>query len=128
MTVQQEIESAERILPGEEAPDDEEDPRWQAIMAVGEFLDSEPQPIWAFIEYWGVYPDDDLRSAIATILLEHLLEKHFERFFPRVQQLVRANRVFAATFTSCWKFGQSESSANGARFDALMREASELTG
>jgi hypothetical protein len=67
---------------------DEPDPRWQGIIAVGEFLDKEQQSVWEFIERWRVYPDDDLRIAIATVLLEHLLEMHFESFFPRVQQLV----------------------------------------
>jgi hypothetical protein len=35
---------------------DEPDPRWQGIIAVGEFLDKEQQSVWEFIERWGVYP------------------------------------------------------------------------
>jgi len=128
MTVQEAIEAAERILPGEAAPDDEEDPRWQAIIAIGEFLDSQPESVWKFIECWGVHPNDDLRMAIATVLLEHLLDRHFETFFPRVRQLVRENRLFADTFSSCWKFGQSKSFANALQFDALKREASQRAG
>jgi hypothetical protein len=103
MTVLEAIEAAERVLPGEAAPEDGPDPRWQGIIAVGMFLDKEPESIWEFIEHWGVYPDDDLRMAIATVLLEHLLEMHFESFFPRVQQLVRANGLFNPdfVFTGC---------------------------
>jgi hypothetical protein len=73
MTVQEAIESSRaRPTPGEATSVDEPDPRWQGIIAVGEFLDKEQQSVWEFIERWGVYPDDDLRIAIATVLLEHL--------------------------------------------------------
>jgi hypothetical protein len=128
MTVQEAIDAAELLLPGEAAPDGSDDPRWQSIIAVGEFIEGAPGPVWEFIKRWGVHADDDLRMAIATCLLEHLLESHFEAFFPHVQEQVRANRLFAGTFRNCSKFGQSEALANAERFDALRREASEFAG
>ena len=77
------IARAESILPGVEAPDGvEEDPRWQAIIDIENHIESAPEPIWRFICRWGSHPDEDLRSAIATCLLEHLLEYHFQASFP----------------------------------------------
>ena len=75
-TVEDAISSAESILPGHAAPDGEVDDRWQAIIAVAEFIETEPEAVWSFAEKWGGHPDDDLRMAITTCVLEHLLEHH----------------------------------------------------
>jgi hypothetical protein len=126
MDVHEAIAAAERILPGVSASEGQIDPRWQAIIEVEEFLQSNPEDVWPFIVRWDQHEDDDLRAAIATCLLEHLLECQFERFFPLVEQAVRANRFFADTVTRCWKFGQAENADNATRFDALKREAARL--
>ena len=120
-TVTAAIEAAEALLPGEAAPDDELDPRWQAIIEVSEFIPSDPDAVWAFTAKWGVHDDEDLRTAIATCLLEHLLEHHFDLIFPRVEKLAMDNARFSQTFGSCWKFDQSEIPANSKRFDKLKR-------
>lgn len=112
------IHAADALLPGvptEEGPD----PRWQAIIAVGEFISTEPEAVWAFVRRWGRHPQEDLRDAIATVLLEHLLEYHFAAFFPRVEALVVADPQFAGTFVRCWPFGQSLEPGNAERFAAL---------
>jgi proteasome lid subunit RPN8/RPN11 len=124
MTVDETIAAAEAILPGHVAPEGEIDPRWQAIIAIGEFIDSEPEAVWTFISRWGGYPDSDLRMAIATCLLEHLLEYHFDAFFPRVEQRALADALFAKTFCSCWKFGQAKNRKRAARFDRLVSAVS----
>ena len=120
-TVATAIEAAEALLPGEAAPDDEQDPRWQAIIEVSEFIPSDPDAVWAFTVKWGVHDNEDLRIAIATCLLEHLLEQHFDMIFPRVEKLAMENAHFARTFTMSWKFGRSEIPANSKRFDKLER-------
>jgi hypothetical protein len=74
MTVDEAISAAESILPGHAAPDGEIDARWQAIIAVSEFIEAEPEVVWSFARKWGAHPDDDLRMAISTCVLEHLLE------------------------------------------------------
>jgi hypothetical protein len=53
MTIQKAIARAEALLPGIAAPDGEIDPRWQAIIDVGEFIESDPAEVWAFIIKWG---------------------------------------------------------------------------
>jgi hypothetical protein len=122
MNVNEAIASAEAILAGKEAAEGEQDPRWHAIIAVGEFIETDPEPVWSFVERWGVHPDDDLRSAITTCLLEHLLEFHFDLIFPRMERLARSNRCFAENVGGCWLFGESELPENAARLHRLVEE------
>jgi hypothetical protein len=120
--VNEAIARAEAILPGERAGEGERDPRWQAIIDIGGFIESDPEPIWSFIERWGKRPDEDLRMAIATCLLEHVLECHFDLIFARMERLARSNRWFAEMVGTCWRFGQSELPESAARLEGLMRE------
>ena len=57
--------------------------------------------------------------AIATCVLEHILEHHFDSFFPRVETLARQNRWFHETFEACWQFGQSALPGNSKRWRDL---------
>jgi len=119
-TVHEAIAAADRILPGRVAPPGEEDPRWQAMIAVGHFVEIEPEAVWSFARRWGTSPDDDLRMAVATLLLEHLLEYHFDAFITRVEASALSNGLFADTVCSCWKMGQAEEPSRAARFDRLI--------
>jgi hypothetical protein len=118
MGVRQAIRDANACLPGEPAAEGQ-DPRWQAIIAVGEYVESEPERVWGFIRHWGGHPQEDLRAAIATCLLEHLLEHHFATFFARVEKAALADPLFGDTFLRCWRLGQAEGPGNAERFDAL---------
>ncbi|MCE5268337.1 MAG: hypothetical protein LLG00_10675 [Planctomycetaceae bacterium] len=122
MNAHEAIHNAEWLLPGAAATEGEVDLRWQAIIAIGEFIESEPEPVLAFAERWGQHPDDDLRQAIATCLLEHLLERHFDMVLPRAERLARASDLFARTLGMCWPFGQAEHSNNAARFKRLLED------
>lgn len=121
--VQLAILAAEALLPGKPAPERETDPRWQAIMKVGDFIESEPEVVWPFVLKWGSLPnEEDLSAAIATVLLEHLLEYHFDLIFPRVVAATRSNESFADTFAKTWKMGQSKEPARSERYDKLRSE------
>jgi hypothetical protein len=122
MTVNEAIARAEAILPGKEAAEGENDPRWQAVIAVADFVESDPEPVWSFVERWGTSPDEDLQMAIATSILEHLLEYHFDLILPRMERLARSNPCFARTVASCWLFGQSELPENAARLHRLAKD------
>jgi hypothetical protein len=122
MTVWDAIAEAEAIFPGHAAPEEELDPRWQAIIKIEEFIREEPEAVWTFILRWGCHEDEDLRTAVATCLLEHLLEHHFADFFPKVTTAVEENLLFADTFSRCWKFGQAKEAENAERFDDLKRK------
>lgn len=90
--------------------DDDNDCRWQAAIVVGESIESNAEGVWQVICEFAESPDEDMRDAIATVLLEHLLEHHFERFFDRVKGKVEAGSpMFADTLRRCWAFGQAES-------------------
>ena len=119
MTVESAISDAEWRLPGTPAADNEIDPRWQAIIEVGEYVETDPDPIWSFVDRWGRNADADLRAAIAACLLEHLLEHHFDLIFPRVERAVVASTAFADCFARTWALGQSKLPTNLPRFDAL---------
>ncbi|MGA7399072.1 MAG: hypothetical protein WCC99_13570 [Candidatus Sulfotelmatobacter sp.] len=121
MNVWEAIASAERILPGHAATEGEEDPRWQAMISIADFIQSDPDAIWPFIVRWGSSADEDLRAAVATVLLEHLLQHHFNRFFPLVEETVQSNALLAETYSLCSKFGESKEEANAERFERLRR-------
>ena len=124
MTLHEAIERANELLPGVPALEGEEDARWQRIIDVGAYIVDEPEAVWAFVAHWGSATDPDLRSAVATCLLEHLLQHHFELVFPRVEARANSDALFADTFKRCWKLGQAELPANAARFDALVARLS----
>jgi hypothetical protein len=86
MTVEEAISQAEAILPGRCAAEGETDPRWQAAITVAEFIETAPESVWAFVLRWGRSSDDDLRMAISTCVLEHLLQRHFDAFIERVEE------------------------------------------
>lgn len=115
------IRRAERILPGKPAPEGENDPRWQAIMRIEDFVETQPEAVWAFARRWGKHANPDLRSAIAVLLLEHLLEYHFDLIFPSVEGEVRTSKRFKDTLKRCWKLGQAKNPRNAAKIDRLLR-------
>jgi hypothetical protein len=128
MTVQEAIAAANSVLPGEAAPAGDLDERWQAIIRVGEFVETEPELVWSFIMRWGSSSDEDLRMAIATCLLEHLLEYHFDGFIARVEETAAADRLFGHMVSICGKFGHAEEPGRAARFDRLVKRIRERAG
>ena len=76
------------------------DPRWQAIIKIGEFIESEPEVIWAFIYEARQTYDEDLQSALACCLLEHLIEAHPE-YKLRSQELAARDKGFRKLFKLC---------------------------
>ncbi len=127
MTSAEAIKKANDVLPGKAAPEKHTDPRWQAIIAVGKFIEADPMPVLEFAEHWGQHPDPDLRAAIATCLVEHLLEHHFSLVFPRVKSLARANQLFGNTVSLCFKFGGTLEPQNSASFDQLVNEVGDAS-
>ncbi len=78
--------------------------------------------VWAFARKWGGHQDEDLRSAVATCLIEHLLEHHFESIIPLVERECAENETFRQTVEVCWEFGDTLEPANRKRFHALRKE------
>lgn len=126
-SVERAIAAADSILPGEKAPDGNIDPRWQAIIAVGEFVESEPEDVWTFVLRWAASPDSNLRDAVATCLLEHLVEHRFDQFIERIEHHAQTDALFADTVSRCWQFGQAAESMRAARWKRLL-ESIRATG
>jgi hypothetical protein len=122
MTVFQAIRQAERVLPGKVAPDGQTDPRWQAIMRIEEHIQDKPVEVWRFARKWGTHANADLRTAIATLLVEHLLAFHFSRIFPLVSEACRESTRFADTLSRCWALGQAKRPQNMRRLRGLVRD------
>ena len=78
-----------------------QDPRWQGIIDLGEYLQSEPQRIWTFIEELHDIQDEDLRSALATCLLEHLIEEHPD-YREKAEHLASRSVEFRRMLEMCW--------------------------
>jgi hypothetical protein len=122
MTVLQAIRNAEKVLPGKVAPEGQSDPRWQAILRVEDHIGRHPEEVWRFTRKWGAHANADLRTAVATCLLERLLRDHFRRIFPLVAEASRRSVRFADTLSRCWALGQAREPQNLKRLRALMRE------
>src|SRR5688500_3812831 len=54
--------------------DVDNDCRWQAIIVVGECVEPHPEKVWPVIQEFGVSDDEDMRAAVATVLLEEMLD------------------------------------------------------
>ena len=102
--------------------------RWQAAIALGELAQSAPDRIWALVLKHGSRRHADVRMAIATCVLEHILEYHFDAFFPIVADATRRNQWFRDTFRSCWRMGQADVPRNARRWRGLKRELDEIDG
>jgi hypothetical protein len=71
--------------------------RWQACIVVGHYIETMPERVWGVIAEYGDSADEDMRAAISTCLLEHLLDQHFDEYFPKCRKLVKTTRYFADT-------------------------------
>ncbi len=99
------------------------DTRWQGAILLGEFCEAAPETIWPAVIRWGSTPDEDMRPAIATCVLEHILEHHFAWFFDRCRELINTgNSAFTDTLSQCWRFGEAALPANKTRLDELLKQ------
>ena len=101
--------------------------RWAAAEAAGELIAERPWDAWGVVLRHGISSDEDTRTAVATCVLEHLLESHFETFFPLLEAEIRGGqKLLADTFTRGWKFGEAEMPINSERWDKLVAELTRL--
>jgi hypothetical protein len=88
--------------------DADNDCRWQALIVVGESVESDPEAVWQVVCEHGASEDEDMRAGVATVLLEHLLGQHFDLYFPRLKERIEAGSpLLADTLGCCWAFGQA---------------------
>jgi len=75
--------------------DQDNDCRWQAAIVIGAFIETAPDKVWDVIVCFGDSDDADTRTAIGTVLLEPLLQRHGPRFRSLVEQLAQRSARFA---------------------------------
>jgi hypothetical protein len=93
---------------------------WTAAVEAGELIASRPDEVWELILDYGSRENADMRQAISSCMLEHLLEHNFERYFGRLEESINSgNKNLGQTFSLCWKFGQSNAESNALRWDRL---------
>jgi hypothetical protein len=84
--------------------------RWQSLIVIGEYIPAgyRNNAIWQLIlQYCG--RDEDMQNALATVLLEHLLEHDFYNMFPQVvAEVERGNEWVVDLLERCWAFGEAE--------------------
>ena len=82
--------------------------RWQAAIVVGESIATDPGAVWQVVLECGEPKDADMRSAIACVLLEHLLESDFDRYFSLLREEVTGGqRWLLNVLNMCWLFGEA---------------------
>ena len=125
------IAIANAILPGKEAPPGKIDPRWQAIILVGEFIPTHPKEVCDFAIRWAKHPGQDLQQAIGCCLIEHLLEQHFDLVFPRMRKAAledsRVAKHFLVYSSRSWPFGQAQLPKNANRLKRLAKALQHKT-
>ena len=97
--------------------------RWAAAAAAGELVASRPWDVWRLVLRHGASEDEDTRAAVATCMLEHLLESHFDTFFPLIENHIRSGGILLGdTLRRCWKLGIAERPENAKRWDRLIND------
>jgi hypothetical protein len=100
--------------------DSDNDVRWQATIVVGESISSNPEAVWEIVLKYGASPDEDMRVAVACVLLEHLLDKDFTTYFSRLSERLKSGSdLFADTLAGCW-FSGPQAEERKARVDQLL--------
>lgn len=98
---------------------------WKGAAKLSEFGFGSPERIWNTVVKYGSRENEELQRAIATCVLEHILERHFDEYFPKIKQVVLAgNRHFQRTFLMCGKFGQACEKSNSCLWDEFAAQTS----
>jgi len=84
--------------------DESNDCRWQAMIVIGEFIPSHPDTVWEVVAKHGVSDDQDMQMAVATVLLEHLIDHFPAEFRRRADELAAQSNRFAETLRNAWSF------------------------
>lgn len=96
--------------------------RWKAAISLGEYCKPDPKSVWPLTVKYGSSRKADTRTAIATCVLEHILEHHFDPYFGESLKIIREGNVrFGRTLAMCWTFGQAQKKNNSLRFDRFKK-------
>lgn len=78
--------------------DPDDDCRWQAVQVVSLAISTNPEFVWQVVCDFGSSNDEDMRDAIATVLLADLLGQDCERYYPRLRaEIAQGSPLLADT-------------------------------
>lgn len=101
---------------------DDETTRWKGAELAGALIEESPHLAWQLVLRFGRSENEDVRAAVATCVLEHLLEVKFDEFFPLLErELQETDPLLEDTFRLCWKLGVATEPRRSARWDELLR-------
>lgn len=106
----------------------DEKERWSAAEAAGDLIARRPRAVWNLVVVHGTSANEDVRAAVATCMLEHLLEERFDEYFPLLESEVLSGKLLLGdTLRRCWKLGLAELPDNSARWDQVVSYVKERT-
>lgn len=97
------LKMADRLI-----PDRNNSIRWRTFLLVGEYIRDFPSKVWPFIVKYGAVPNKDIRNGVASCLLEHILEYHYDKYLPEVEKLLFSNKNYIYIFKGSFFFGDEE--------------------
>ncbi|MBI3242887.1 MAG: hypothetical protein HYZ49_11390 [Chloroflexi bacterium] len=81
--------------------------RHEALGIFQQFLDKYPEKIWPFVLKYGSHASRHVRESLATMVLEELMARYHDRYFPEVKRIVLSgDGRFLDILVRCWPFGQ----------------------
>lgn len=102
---------------------------WNAAEIMGEYAEHHPSAIWCLTLIHASSADTEVRQAIATCVLEHILEYHFDTFFDLIENAIQGgDERLRDTLKICWKFGQADLPKNRNRWDRLINTTEPKSG
>jgi hypothetical protein len=94
---------------------------WAAAAELGEYALDCPEKVWPLVIQFGSSSEEEMRQAIATCVLEHVLEYHFDEYFPLIEaEGSKGNLDFVDTLRLCWKFGKSLEPSRAKRWETFL--------
>lgn len=101
--------------------------RRKAAVDLAEHAENFPELVWPLVVKYGSSKDGNLRVAIATCVLDRVLQFHFDEYFPKAEELVlEGNPEFREALNCCWKYGLSEDELNASRWEKLLKRTEKF--
>ena len=100
---------------------------WQESIALNENISDSPNEVWqTIVEALDLTKNGDTIAAIATCLLEHLLEQDFTWFGSVAERVQRGDDKLLYALSVCSKFGESTKAENSSRWNRMLEENARL--
>ena len=97
----------------------------RALGHIGHFCVDAPGRAWPAVEALWATRSPTRRVCAACFILEHLLQYHFDDYFPRVKARVEAGDwKMREMLETCYRFGQAE--VRSAEIDAVLAASEHL--